>query len=41
MQTRLQTDLPDWQERLRHVMQVEETAFATLLDALDAAISRA
>jgi hypothetical protein len=41
MQTRLQTDLPDWQERLRHIMQVEEDAFATLLDALDAAIARA
>lgn len=41
MQARLQTDLPDWQGRLQHVMQVEEHAFATLLDALDAAIARA
>ena len=40
MQTRLQTDLPDWQNRLQAVMQIEERAFATLLDALDAAVQR-
>jgi hypothetical protein len=41
MQERLQADLPDWQERLQRVLQVEERAFATLLDALDEAIARA
>jgi hypothetical protein len=40
MQARLQA-LPDWQERLQHVMQVEERAFASLLDALDQAIASA
>jgi len=41
MQARLQADLPDWQSLLQHVMQVEERAFATLLDALDAAVAQA
>jgi hypothetical protein len=41
MQARLQTDLPDWQDRLQQVMQIEERAFASLLDALDAAVERA
>jgi hypothetical protein len=41
MQARLQTDLPDWQDRLQRVMHVEERAFAALLDALDAAIEHA
>jgi hypothetical protein len=39
MQERLESDLPDWRSRLERVMSVEERAFETLLDALDAAVA--
>jgi len=41
MRDRLQADLPDWQQQLERVMQVEARAFAALLDSFDAAVARA
>ncbi|MEO8184011.1 MAG: hypothetical protein ABI895_34760 [Deltaproteobacteria bacterium] len=41
MQDRLRADLPDWQQQLERVMQVEARAFAALLDSFDAAVARA
>jgi hypothetical protein len=41
MQDRLRADLPDWQQQLERVMQVEARAFEALLDSFDTAVARA
>jgi hypothetical protein len=41
MQERLRAGLPDWQQQLERVMQVEALAFAALLDSFEAAVARA
>jgi hypothetical protein len=41
MQERLQADLPNWQQQLARVMQIEARAFEALLDSFDAAVARA
>jgi hypothetical protein len=41
MRDRLQADLPDWQQRLERVLQVEARAFEALLDSFESAVARA